>query len=100
MFQKIGALILGTAIATAALPPKYQNAGDLNVMTDYIKDHEQVISLLKSIDFRKHIVYYGDCKIIFGRKESKRAAGILGPVPALEFKREICANPNARKGKI
>jgi hypothetical protein len=89
------ALIIGlmTSIAVAALPPRYQNAKDLDVMTDYIKQHDHIIAQLKSIDFRNYIVYYGDCRAIFGRKAIHRPAGMVGPAAPLEFKREICEKP-------
>ena len=87
-------LILITSIATAALPPRYRNANDLDVMIHYIEDNEKVITQLKSIDFRKHIVYYDDCKVIFGRKANTRPPDMIGPMPPLEFKREICGKAN------
>ena len=92
-------MTLTTVATLAVLPPRYQNANDLNVMVTYIKEHDRIITLLKSIDFRNHTVYYGDCKVLFGRKEIKRPAGMVGPVAPLEFKREICITPNQQKGK-
>jgi len=77
--------------AFAALPPRYQNIKDLNVMVDYIKGHPNVASTLKSIDFLEYTIYFGNgCKAVFGRKSTTKPSGWVGPAAPLEFKESNC----------
>lgn len=75
----------------AALPPQYQNGKDLDVMVDYIKEHPEVASTLKSIDLSKYTIYFGDgCEAVFGRKSTIKLPGWVGPADPLEFKELNC----------
>ncbi len=75
----------------AALPPRYQNMNDLNVMVDFIKEHDRVMSSLKSIDLRRKIVYFGNgCQAIFERKRIRRRVGSVGPAAPLVFAHATC----------
>ena len=77
--------------AFAALPPRYQNIKDLDVMVDYIKEHPEVASTLKSIDFLEYTIYFGNgCKVVFGRKLTTKPTGWVGPADPLEFKKSNC----------
>lgn len=79
------------AIALAALPPKYQNLKDLNVMTEFVKKHDRVMETLKSIDFKNRQVIYGDdCIASFGRAYKPKPKGWVGPADPLEFKKSTC----------
>ena len=74
-----------------ALPPRYQNTKDLNVMTDFIKTHPMVSSSLKLLDLRDYTILFGDnCKVKFARKEKFRPTGWCGPAQALQFKSSNC----------
>lgn len=78
--------------AFAALPPRYQNIKDLDVMVDYIKGHPEVASTLKSIDFLEYTIYFGDgCKAVFERKPNTKPPGWVGPAGPLEFKESNCS---------
>jgi hypothetical protein len=78
--------------AFAALPPRYQNIKDLDVMVDYIKEHPEVASTLKSIDFLEYTIYFGNgCKAVFGRKLTEKPPGWTGPADPLEFKESNCS---------
>ncbi|WP_028862569.1 hypothetical protein [Psychromonas aquimarina] len=84
-------VFLWSTNSPAALPPKYQNANDLDVIVGFIKKHEKVITTLKSIDFEKFTVYFAeDCKAVFARKEIYRPSGWVGPADPLEFKFSTC----------
>ncbi|MCL4111528.1 UNVERIFIED_CONTAM: hypothetical protein GTU68_002312 [Idotea baltica] len=88
-------LILITSSSFAALPPKYQNSKDLDVMIRFVKDHTQVMSTLKSIDFKNFVVYFGsDCKAVFRRKHTPKPKGWVGPAGPLEFKSSTCSLDN------
>jgi len=77
--------------AIAALPPRFQNMNDLDVMVEYIRVHPTIASTLKSIDLQEYTVYFGDgCKAVFGRKSVMRRQGWVGPAPPLEFKSSNC----------
>ena len=85
-------LILFVSIqCLAALPPKYQNDKDLNVMVTFVKEHSKIISTLKKIDFNAKKVYFGnDCVAVFERKYRKKAKGWVGPADPLEYKKSNC----------
>jgi hypothetical protein len=90
IFLSIFLLIAQYAIA--ALPPRYQNIKDLSVMVDYIKEHPEIASSLKSIDFSEYAIYFGnDCKAVFGRKSTIKPPGWVGPADLLEFKESNCS---------
>ncbi len=77
--------------AAAALPPRYQNIKDLDVMVDFIKAHPKVASGLRSIDMVEYTVYFGSgCKAVFGRKTTPKPPGWAGPADPLEFKKATC----------
>jgi len=78
-------------ISSAVLQPKNQNMKDLDVMINFIRRHDAVLSTLKSIDFGRYTVHYGrDCEAIFGRREIPKPQGLVGPEDPLEFKRSTC----------
>ena len=84
-------LLTSSQLIYAALPPKYKNSKDLGVIVEFIKDHELILSTLKSIDFENYTVSYGNgCTAIFGRKEAPKPQGWVGPADRLEFKRSNC----------
>ncbi|MBS0457248.1 MAG: hypothetical protein JSS44_07975 [Proteobacteria bacterium] len=77
--------------ASAALPPQYQNAKDLDVMVGYLKAHEAVMATFTSIDLQHFVIHFGaDCQIVFGRAYKPKPAGWVGPADPLEFKRSTC----------
>lgn len=77
--------------SVAALPPRYQNIKDLDVMVDYIKEHPEIASSLKSIDISNYTIYYGNnCKAIFGRKSTSKQPGWVGPADPLVLKKKSC----------
>lgn len=79
------------AITSAALPPKYQNLKDLNVMTEFVKKHDRIMETLKSIDFKNRQVVYGDdCIASFDRAYKPKPKGWVGPADPLEFKESTC----------
>lgn len=80
----------------AALPPEHQNARDFRVITSFVLQHKKVMSSLKSIDFKKFVVYFGDeCEAKFGRKarapSSPSKPRPVGPAAPLEFKSATCS---------
>ena len=82
----------------AALPPRHQNARDLNVIIDFIQKNRTVIATLKSVDFEKLIVHYGDdCKALFARKVTPKPAGMVGPADPLAFQSSTCSLPNNKR---
>ena len=84
-------IVLFPLKSLAALPPEYQNEKDFDVIIEFIKSHEKVISTFKSIDFKKFIVYFDDdCEAIFGRKVIQRPSGWVGPAAPLELKSTTC----------
>ena len=90
IFLSIILLIVQHAIA--ALPPRYQNIKDLDVMVDYIKKNPEVASTLESIDFLKYTIYFGNgCKAVFSRKLTTKPPGWVGPADPLEFKESSCS---------
>lgn len=84
-------LLLVSQITYAALPPRYQNAKDLDVMVGFVKEHPLILSSLKSIDFEYHTIHYGNgCTAIFGREQIQKPQGWVGPADPLEFKKSTC----------
>ena len=84
-------LLFVSQMTCAALPPKYQNMKDLNVIIEFIKRHELVLETLVTIDFKSYTVHYGkSCKAIFGRKHVPKPEGWVGPEDPLEFKHSNC----------
>ena len=82
---------LGEQSVSAALPPKYQNLKDLDVLVEFIKAHDMISSALKSIDLEKHTIIYRDgCVAKFDRKNEKKTEGWVGPASDLEFKESTC----------
>jgi len=92
MYQKTLLLtLLSFELTYAALPPRYQNMKDLNVMVKYIENHQKVLTRLESIDFRTYTIYYsGQCKIVFTRPSRFHLPGWVGPATPLEFKSDSC----------
>ena len=83
----------GVGIASAALPPQYQNMKDLDMIVEYIREHPEVASGLKSIDLGALTVYYGhNCKAVFGRKAIAKPLGWVGPADPLELKSSGCSD--------
>jgi hypothetical protein len=79
------------ACASAALPPQYQNAKDLDVMIAFAKQHQRVISTLKSIDLQTNSVSFGeDCVARFTRTQSQFQPGLVGPAAPLVFSSSNC----------
>lgn len=88
---KIIVLSIITNISLAALPPEYQNEKDLKVMINFIQEHENVISTLKSVDFSAKVIHFGDgCTAKFGRRHSAKPKRWVGPADPLEFKKSNC----------
>lgn len=91
--RKIAVILLfvATQTAMAALPPRYQNMKDLDVMVEFIKRNETVASTLSLIDVGSYTVYFGeDCQAIFGREARPKPPGWVGPADPLVFKRSNC----------
>ncbi len=85
-------ILLFSKYSFSALPPKYQNMKDFDVLIEFIKKHEKVMSTLQSIDFENFVVYFGsDCKAVFERKDIPKPFGWAGPADPLEFKTSTCS---------
>lgn len=85
-------LLFLSQTAYAALPPRYQNMRDLDLMVNFISEHKLILSTLKSIDFENYTIHYKNgCRAIFGRKETPKPPGWVGPADPLEFKRSTCS---------
>ena len=86
-------IFAGVGIASAALPPQYQNMKDLDVIVEYIREHPEVAAGLRSIDLGALTVYYGHhCKAVFGRKAIAKPPGWVGPADPLELKSSGCSD--------
>ena len=84
---------LWLSAANAALPPRYQNMKDLNVMVQYVKAHPKVLESLRAISLSNYTVTYGNnCQVKFQRLLIERPAGWAGPAAPLQFARDTCAN--------
>lgn len=83
----LSALVVSSA-TSAALPPRYQNQRDLEVLVSFVHAHPEVLESLRSIDFDRMQVRYGsDCVAQFGRGE---VPAMPGPAPALRFESSTC----------
>ena len=79
-------------ITYAVLPPRYQNMEDLDVIVEFIKQHELILSTLESIDFENYIVRYRNgCIATFERKDIPQSQGWVGPTGSLDFKKSTCS---------
>ncbi len=77
-----------SSVTSAALPPRYQNERDLEVLVSFVHSHPEVLGSLRSIDFDRMQVRYGsDCVAQFGRGE---VPPMPGPAPALRFESSTC----------
>ena len=86
-------------MAQAALPPKFQNEKDLDVMLSYVKSHPDVLSSLQAIDLGILTIYYGDgCSAEFTRKIVDRPAGWVGPAEPLVLKKNFCPEETTTAG--
>lgn len=84
-------LLFAPGMTYAALPPKYKNMKDLDVIVEFIKQHERILSGLESIDFKNYAVHYGNgCIATFERKVIPKPQGWVGPAGPLEFKTSTC----------
>jgi len=84
--------IIVSELVCAALPPQYQNMKDLDVIVEFIAQHERILENLRSIDFEEYIVHYGDeCVATFERKYIAKLEGWVGPLAMLEFKKSTCS---------
>ena len=90
---------LWVGLAQAALPPKFQNEKDLDVMLSYVKTHPDVLSSLQAIDLGILTIYYGDgCSAEFTRKVVDRPAGWVGPAEPLVLKKNFCPEETTTAG--
>jgi hypothetical protein len=86
-------VLTGVGMASAALPPQYQNLKDLDVMVEYIREHPEVAAGLRSIDLGALTVHYGHrCQAVFGRQALPKPPGWVGPADPLELKRSGCSD--------
>jgi hypothetical protein len=86
-------IFAGVGIASAALPPQYQNMKDLDVIVDYIREHPEVAAGLRSIDLGALTVYYShNCQAVFGRKAIAKPPAWVGPADPLELKSSRCSD--------
>lgn len=91
-------MVLFTQYVIGALPPRYQNIKDLDVMVNYIKEHPEITSSLKSIDFFEHTIYFGNnCKTVFGRISTEKPSGWTGPADPLQFIKSNCGDKPINK---
>lgn len=82
------AALVVSSVTSAALPPRYQNERDLDVLVSFVHSHPEVLESLRSIDFDRMQVRYGsDCVAQFGRGE---VPPMPGPAPALRFESSTC----------
>ena len=82
---------LSIQLSYSALPPKYQNTKDLNVMVKFIEAHPKVSSTLESINFKSFTVTFNHgCKAYFTREPRKKPKGWVGPASPLTFKKATC----------
>lgn len=91
----LGTLLISLGVVgqsvSAALPPKYQNIKDLEVLVEFIKAHDMISSALKSIDLVNHTIIYRDgCVAKFDREKDKNPEGWVGPASGLKFKASNC----------
>ena len=86
--------IITISSAYAALPPWHRKTKDLDVMVDFIKQHQNVAMGLQFIDLRDFSIYFGDdCSATFERKKTnnnEQFIGWAGPAQDLEFKESNC----------
>lgn len=84
-------LIFICNICYAALPPRAQNERDLDILVEFIKEHELILATLDWIDFEHYTIYYQtDCKVVFERGIMLRLPGWAGPAAPLKFKNATC----------
>lgn len=82
---------ISVQLASAALPPQFQNTKDLKVMVAFIEAHPKISSSLESIDLKGFNVFYnGGCKASFSRKKRIMPKGWVGPAATLEFIQSTC----------
>ena len=91
MKKTIMLLTLSTVIASAALPPRYQNDKDKSVMMAFVKKHPIIESSFSHISVANQTVYFGEgCEAVFKRKASFHLTGWVGPAEPLSFKNSTC----------
>ena len=85
-------LLLAPGAAHTALPPKYQNTKDLNIIVEFIRQHDRLLAELKRINFEDYTVHYGDgCTASFERQAMLKPTGWVGPDSPLIFKKSTCS---------
>ena len=91
MLKTIPIIMILSNLLFSALPPRYQNEKDLNVMVEFVKSHAIVMNGLNSIDFDAKVIYYNqECKVYFKRESVIHPRGWVGPAEALIFDRASC----------
>ncbi|MBS0193466.1 MAG: hypothetical protein JSR34_04405 [Proteobacteria bacterium] len=87
----IAAALRVAGTTSAALPPQFQTAKDLDAMVAFIKQHDRVAAELKATDVKRYIVYCGDnCQAQFTRQAIERPRGWVGPAAPLVFSYSRC----------
>jgi len=79
--------------AQSALSPTMMNVRDLNILVDFIEQHEKVAGTLELIDFSSYtVVFNHGCKAYFHRpKASFLTLSMPGPQPPIQFKSSSCS---------
>jgi hypothetical protein len=92
--KRFASLFLGAALTSsvsAALPPQYQNAKDLDVIVAFVKQHPKVMASLKTIDLSRAAVTFGEeCLAMFAREKRLVPPGFAGPAEPLVFSSSNC----------
>jgi hypothetical protein len=74
---------------SAALPPQYQNARDLDALVAFVKAHHRVIASLEGIDLSEQRVRFGNgCEARFER--APLPPGMVGPARPLTLQSANC----------
>ncbi|MGB2740329.1 MAG: hypothetical protein WBC60_07210 [Cognaticolwellia sp.] len=85
-------LFLISMNAQSALSPTMMNLRDLNILVEFIEQHEKVAETLERIDFASYtIVFNNNCKVYFHRpKANLFTLSMPGPQPSIQFKSSTC----------
>ncbi len=95
--KKISFFIVGLSLSlltlpsSAALPPLYQNAKDLDVMVEFVQKHPEVLQQLRRIDLeKKQVLFSKRCVAYFHRAPQVRPQGWVGPAAPLVYHKSNC----------
>lgn len=93
IYVSVFLFISSSSLLSAARAPWVQEKMDNEALDNYVKEHPEISSMIKKIDYSNHIIYLDDeCKLIFQHQTNifPILFGGVAPAGLMEFSYKEC----------